>query len=109
MTKNIDGKFSRLSFFEMKVKFSFMLFYVISQGHDPPDVQAEREIRMEISSIIQLILVALNSAYLSLPASRWYVQELFKVQEKAAQFKVTMRILSVRRLLIISFDCFDIR
>ncbi|KAH3779452.1 hypothetical protein DPMN_157255 [Dreissena polymorpha] len=44
---------------------------------------------MEISSIIQLVLVALNSAHLSLPSARWYIQELFKMQERAAQFKAT--------------------
>jgi len=51
--------------------------------------QKEKELRLEISSIIQLLLVAFNSASLSLPMSRWYVQELFKIQERAAQFKVT--------------------
>ncbi|XP_052775731.1 ciliogenesis and planar polarity effector 1-like isoform X4 [Mya arenaria] len=56
---------------------------------EQPDVQYEHEIRMEMSSIIQLILVALNSANLALPTGRWYIQDLFKMQEKAAQFKAT--------------------
>ncbi|KAL4235812.1 hypothetical protein ACF0H5_004202 [Mactra antiquata] len=56
---------------------------------EDPTVQYEKELRLEISSIIQLILVAFNAANLSLPSARWYIQELFKVQEKAAQFKAT--------------------
>lgn len=70
-----------------RASFNSVPFYSL-KGRDPPDVQYEKELRMELSSIIQLILVSLNSACLSLPVSRWYVQELFKVQEKAAQFKV---------------------
>ena len=35
-------------------------------------------------------MVAFNSAHLSLPVARWYIQELFKVQERAAQFKVNI-------------------
>ena len=62
------------------------LYYL--QSTERPDVEYEKELRLEISSLIQLILVALNSAHLSLPVARWYIQELFKVQERAAQFKV---------------------
>ncbi|KAL3869912.1 hypothetical protein ACJMK2_042534 [Sinanodonta woodiana] len=54
-----------------------------------PEVEFEKQLRMEVSSLIQLILVVLNSTHLSLPLARWYVQELAKVQEKAAQFKAT--------------------
>lgn len=38
--------------------------------------------------MVQLILVIFNAAHVSLPATRWYIQQLVKVQEKAAQFKV---------------------
>ncbi|KAK3579099.1 hypothetical protein CHS0354_022119 [Potamilus streckersoni] len=55
----------------------------------PPEVEFEKQLRMEVSSLIQLILVVLNSTHLSLPLARWYIQELAKVQEKAAQFKAT--------------------
>ncbi|XP_053394280.1 ciliogenesis and planar polarity effector 1-like isoform X3 [Mercenaria mercenaria] len=58
-------------------------------GRDDPSVQYEKELRLEISSIIQLLLVAFNSAHLTLPTARWYIQDLFKMQEKASQFKAT--------------------
>ena len=53
-------------------------------------MEYEKQLRLEISSLIQLIMVAFNSAHLSLPVARWYIQELFKVQERAAQFKVNL-------------------
>lgn len=56
---------------------------------DQPDIQYEKELRMELSSIIQLFLVALNSSHLSLPVARWYIQELFPMQDRASQFKAT--------------------
>lgn len=52
------------------------------------EVVREGRLRFQASSLIQLILVVLNSSHLSLPVTRWYVQELSAIQERAAQFKV---------------------
>lgn len=54
------------------------------------DVDMEKKLRYEISSMVQLILVVLNASHVSLPATRWYIQQLVNVQDKAAQFKVSM-------------------
>ncbi|XP_062574969.1 ciliogenesis and planar polarity effector 1-like isoform X1 [Saccostrea cucullata] len=53
------------------------------------EVQGESALRFQASSLIQLILIVLNSAHISLPVTRWYIQELNNVQERAAQFKST--------------------
>ncbi|XP_063430132.1 uncharacterized protein LOC134712479 isoform X1 [Mytilus trossulus] len=60
-----------------------------SEEKPTTEVEMEKKLRFEISSMVQLILVILNASHVSLPATRWYVQQLVKVQEKAAQFKAT--------------------
>ncbi|XP_052090443.1 uncharacterized protein LOC127727068 isoform X2 [Mytilus californianus] len=60
-----------------------------SEEKPTSEVDMEKKLRFEISSMVQLILVILNASHVSLPATRWYIQQLVKVQEKAAQFKAT--------------------
>lgn len=63
------------------------------------EVVREGRLRFQASSLIQLILVVLNSSHLSLPVTRWYVQELSAIQERAAQFKVGICELCILYLL----------
>ena len=63
------------------------------------EVTRESRLRFQASSLIQLILVVLNSSHTSLPAARWYVQELSNIQERAAQFKVSGQISEYRNCL----------
>ena len=63
------------------------------------EVTRESRLRFQASSLIQLILVVLNSSHTSLPSARWYVQELSNIQERAAQFKVSGHISGYRNCL----------
>ena len=63
------------------------------------EVTRESRLRFQASSLIQLILVVLNSSHTSLPSARWYVQELSNIQERAAQFKVSGHISGNRNCL----------
>ncbi|XP_021376995.1 uncharacterized protein LOC110465482 isoform X2 [Mizuhopecten yessoensis] len=53
------------------------------------EAQREKRLRFQISSLVQLILVIMEASHISLPAARWYIQELTKAQSKAQQFKAT--------------------
>ncbi|KAK7099790.1 ciliogenesis and planar polarity effector 1-like [Littorina saxatilis] len=52
-----------------------------------PEVQSETSVRRQASSLIQLTLAVMNAAHVSIPAVRWYLNQLADAQPKATQFK----------------------
>ena len=51
-------------------------------------VQEEMSLRRQAASLVQVTLVVMNAAHISIPALRWYIHQLAAAQPKAVQFKV---------------------
>ena len=67
-------------------------------------VQEEMSLRRQAASLVQLTLVVMNAAHVSIPALRWYIRQLADAQPKATQFKV--KVMSEHMVLMTEFcDC----
>ncbi|KAL5022909.1 hypothetical protein ScPMuIL_002064 [Solemya velum] len=53
------------------------------------DLHCERQLRYKAAFLTKLVLAVLEAGRLSLTLARWYLQDLYRVQDKAAQFKST--------------------
>ncbi|XP_064625487.1 uncharacterized protein LOC135486550 isoform X2 [Lineus longissimus] len=57
------------------------------QEHSTSDVENEQGLRMQVASVVQLILLVLNASDTTLPAVRWYIHQLDKIQSKGEPFR----------------------